>query len=154
MYSNSQQKVKIFRFYDRFYVYVFRFLIVPHNTRSCASIVPTFIWMCAHQSCLHSRKCLIGRRDRTAIIAHCLCRVKEAFFWEVVSSGEAQWTLRGLMNLADIERRLPFLCLATCQVHFTQETRVIISNNRSDRLGFERGMKNRYRNNEDSLWTT
>ena len=39
------------------------------------------------QSFLRPRERLIGRHDRTAIIARSLCRVEEAIFREVVSSG-------------------------------------------------------------------
>ena len=49
----------------------------------------------ARQSFLRSHQCLIGRRDRTAIIARSPCRMEEAIFQEVVSGGEAQRTLRG-----------------------------------------------------------
>ena len=53
--------------------------------------------VCAHvrQSFLRLCERLIGRHDRTAIIARSLCRMEEAIFREVVGGGEAQQTLRG-----------------------------------------------------------
>ena len=44
----------------------------------------------AHPSFLRSRKCLIGRRDHTAIIDRSRCRVEETNFLEAVSDREAQ----------------------------------------------------------------
>ena len=58
----------------------------------------------AHQLFLRSRKLLIGRHDRTAVIACSPCRVEEAIFQEVVSNRKAQRS-RGLDGVADIERR-------------------------------------------------
>ena len=68
----------------------------------------------------HFYKHLKGRCDRTAIIARSPCRVEEAISIEVVSGKEAQRTLWGLTDVADIERAPSFLCLAPCEVCFTQ----------------------------------
>jgi hypothetical protein len=48
---------------------------------------------CAHLSFLRSRVCLIGRRDRTALIDRSQCRVGEKSFLEPVGHGEAQLPL-------------------------------------------------------------
>ena len=54
------------------------------------------VWACVHQSFLRSHEHLIGGHVRTAIhaIVRSRCHVEEAIFREVVSSGEAQQTLR------------------------------------------------------------
>ena len=123
----------LFRFYDHFYIYMLRFVIIPYSTRVCVC-----------QSFLHSRECLIGRHDNTctAIIAHSLCHVEEAIFWDVVSSGEAQRTLKGTHWCSRRQKKAILLCLAPGQVCFTWETWAIALNNKSDWLGFEWGTKN------------
>ena len=102
-----------FHFDDHFYVYMYMlcFVIVPYSTCTYASIVDTF----TH---------LIGRRDRTAIIAHSLPRGRS--YLSVVSGGEAQWTLRGTCWCSR-HRKTILLCLAPGQVRFTQETWAVTS---------------------------
>ena len=85
---------------------------------------------------LHER--LIGRRDRTAIIDRSCCRVKETSFWEVLSHGEAQRTLAQTSKHSRSQKKTVLLSLVTCQVRFAWAVRVIASNKKSDRLGFER----------------
>ena len=65
------------------------------------------------QSFLRSCEHLIGKRDHTAIITCSPCHVEEAIFWEVVSGGEAYWTLRGTCwsDVADVNRRPSFCVL-------------------------------------------
>ena len=50
---------------------------------------PFQVRMYAHPSFLHSRDCLIGRHDRTAIIVAAWIK-EETSVWEIVSHGEAQ----------------------------------------------------------------
>ena len=49
----------------------------------------------------------------------------------------------GLTDVADV-KRTSLLHLTPFQEHFTQETRVIVSNNESDWLRYEQGTKNWY----------
>ena len=107
------------------------------------------VHMCTHHLFLHSHERLIGRHDHTAIIARSPCRVEEAIFWEMVSGGEAQWTLRGTWWRSRRWKKAVLFVPWPFQVHFTQETRAIALSNKSNRLGFERGLKWSYKLMQD-----